>query len=520
MASSTHARGPAWSRRRFLSTLGVGSALILAGRGGGIRAATGMREYPFTLGVASGEPSPDGFVIWTRLAPDPFVDVAEYPHAVIVDWEIAEDERMTRIVRRGSAIADPEWAHAVHVDVDGLRADRWYWYRFHCDGEASPIGRSRTLPAIGAPMQRLRLAVASCQHFEHGYFSAYRHMLDDDLDLIVHVGDYIYEGSWGMRMREHESESGAVTLADYRNRHACYKRDPDLQAAHAAYPWLLTWDDHEVSNDYSGSDLHDADRAHFATRRAAAYRAYFEHMPLRAWRRPTGDALPLYGRTTLGDLASIHVLDARQYRVRQACTEQGDMIATDCAQRHAREQQMLGTRQQAWLFDGLGRSGARWNVLAQQTLLAPFVITSADEKPQVWSDGWDGYASSRDALLEFIDSANIDNVIALGGDMHAHYVTDLKRDFNDPDSPILATEFVGTSITSQGANYADVSRHLPRNPHVKFFDSRQRGYLRCELTPEAWSTDLRVVDDVTDPNTKARTLVRFHVESGTPGAQQ
>ena len=259
MASSTYARVPAWSRRRFLSTLGVGSALLLAGRGGAIRAATGVREYPFTLGVASGEPSSDGFVIWTRLAQDPFVDVSAYPHAVNVDWEIAEDERMTRIVRRGSALADPEWAHSVHVDVEGLRADRWYWYRFHCDGEASPIGRSRTLPAIGAPMQRLRLAVASCQHFEHGYFSAYRHMLDDDLDLIVHVGDYIYEGSWGTRLREHESARGAVTLADYRNRHACYKRDPDLQAAHAAYPWLLTWDDHEVSNDYAGSDLHDTD---------------------------------------------------------------------------------------------------------------------------------------------------------------------------------------------------------------------------------------------------------------------
>ena len=195
------------------------------------------------------------------------------------------------------------------------------------------------------------------------------------------------------------------------------------------------------------------------------------------------------------------------------------MIATDCAQRRAREQQMLGAQQQAWLFDGLGRSRARWNVLAQQTLLAPFVSSSADEKPQVWSDGWDGYAGSRDALLGFIDTAVIVNVIVLGGDMHAHYVTDLKRDFNDPGSATLATEFVGTSITSQGADYADVSRHLPRDPHVKFFDSRQRGYLRCELTPETWTTDLRVVDDVTDPNTNARTLARFHVDSGTPGAQ-
>lgn len=519
MVAPTDAR-TAWSRRRFLATLGVAAAFSLTSRAGGTRAASLGADYPFALGVASGEPSSDGFVLWTRLATEATRASDRPLLGVMVDWEVAEDERMTRVVRRGSAFADPEWAHAVHVDVDGLRADRWYWYRFIGAGATSPVGRSRTLPVAGAPMQRLRLAVASCQHFEHGWFSAYRHMLADDIDLIVHVGDYIYEGCWGMRVREHESARGAVTLDDYRDRHACYKRDPDLQAAHAAYPWLSTWDDHEVSNDYAGDALRDTDPAAFAARRAAAYRAYFEHMPLRAWRRPRGNALPLSGRTTIGNLASIHVLDARQYRAPQACPEQGDMIGVDCAQRHAATQTMLGAAQQQWLFDGLGASQARWNIIAQQTLLAPFISEHERGERKVWSDGWDGYAGARDALLGFVDDAAINNVVALGGDMHAHYVADLKRDFDDDRAPVIATEFVGTSITSQGPDQASLDRDLPLNPHIRLANGQHRGYLRCEITPSQWTTDLRAVDDATDRNSAVRTLATFHVESGRAGAQR
>lgn len=510
---------PAWTRRRFLSAVGAGAAFAVTARGGGSRAAPGMVDYPFALGVASGEPSADGFVIWTRIITS--VQAAERrPFDLVVDWEIAEDEAMTRVVRRGHAVAQAEWAHSVHVDVDGLRADRWYWYRFICAGIASTIGRSRTLPAAMTPMQRLRLAVASCQHYEHGWFSAYRHMLADDLDLVIHVGDYIYEGSWGPQLRRHEAPIGTVTLDEYRDRHACYKGDRDLQAAHAAYPWLLTWDDHEVSNDYAGESLRDSDPAAFAARRAAAYRAWFEHMPVRTWRRPHGDALPVQGHHGFGDLASIHVLDARQYRAPQACVEQGEMIREDCAQRHATEQSMLGSPQRQWLFEGLAESQARWNILAQQTLLAPFVSTHSQGERRVWSDGWDGYAGERAALLDWIDDRNVANVVVLGGDMHAHYVSDLKRDFDDEDAPVIATEFVGTSITSQGPDQASVERDLPLNPHVRLFDGRYRGYLRCELTPQRWQTDLRIIDDAGRADTSVRTLASFDVENGRPGVQR
>ena len=517
MAASTDGRD-AWSRRRFLAALGTGAVLSLSARGGGTRAASTGPEYPFALGVASGEPAADGFVIWTRIVAAGTRATERPLHGFVVDWEVAEDERFARVVRRGSAFADPAWAHAVHVDVDGLRADRIHWYRFRCSGATSPVGRSRTLPRAGARVARLRLAVASCQHYEHGWFSAYRHMLADDLDLVLHVGDYLYEGSWGMRLRAHESPRGAVTLDDYRDRHACYKQDADLQGAHAAYPWLFTWDDHEVANDYTGEALRDSDPQAFAARRTAAYRAWFEHMPVRRWRRPRGNALPLAGHIAVGDLVSLHTLDARQHRALPACAHQGEMIEARCAERRAPTQSMLGAAQQRWLFDGLAASKARWNVIAQPTLLAPLDRVDDDGVRRVWADGWDGYAGARDALLGFVDEAAIGNVVVLGGDMHAHYVADLHRDADDVRSPIVATEFVGTSITSQGADQASLERDLPHNPHIRYVDGRRRGYLRCEIAPARWTTDLRAVDDATDPRSGASTLATYHVEDGRAGA--
>ncbi len=517
MYDATRKRGH-WSRRHFL--LGAG-ALGLAGvaLGGGLLARTRFDAYPFALGVASGDPSADGFVLWTRIAAEQADAAFLPPYDIAVDWIVAEDEQLTRIVRRGSAVASADWAHSVHIEVDGLRADRWYWYQFRCNGEASPLGRTRTLPAQRAPVDRLRLAVASCQHYEHGYFSAYRHMLGDDLDLIVHVGDYIYEGSWGAQVRRHESTRGAQTLADYRNRHACYKSDPDLQRAHAAYPWLVTWDDHDVSNDYAGLvSNYGESREQFAARRTAAYRAYYEHMPLRARHRPDANGMPLYRGFRYGDLAAISLLDDRQYRSAHACAARVEII-DDCAQRWSPAQTMLGGEQQRWLEHGLAGSDTRWNVIAQQTLIAPFVSRGDDGHEQVWSDGWDGYAGARASLLGFIAERRIPNVVTLGGDMHAFYAADLKTDFDDEDSPVIASEFVGTSISAAGDDHEQRARDLPRNPHIRQFDSRWRGYLRCEITPRHWRSDLRIVEDVTDPNTPARTLLSLHVESGRAGVQ-
>ncbi|MEO7326103.1 MAG: alkaline phosphatase D family protein, partial [Dokdonella sp.] len=519
MQSATHPRTHGWSRRQFI--FGSAAALGVASLGisGRMLAQPRFDAYPFALGVASGEPDSNGFVLWTRIAPTQ-TDAAFLPmHDFVVDWVVAEDEALSRVVRRGSAIASAEWAHSVHVELEGLAANRPYWYQFRCGGEASAIGRTRTLPLAGAPVARLRLALASCQHYEHGYFAAYRHMLADDLDLVVHVGDYIYEGSFGAQVRRHDSPNGAQTLADYRSRHACYKGDADLQRAHAAYPWLLTWDDHEVSNDYAGVASNDGEsREAFTARRTAAYRAYYEHMPLRARHRPSGMAMPMYGRTRFGDLAEISVLDDRQYRAAHACAERGEYV-DDCKQRWSRTQTMLGDTQRNWLESGLAGSTSRWNVIAQQTLIAPFVARADDGHEQVWTDGWDGYAGARAQLLDFIGDRSIANVVTLGGDVHAFYANDLKADFEDPSSAVVATEFVGTSLATQGDDYATIARDLPRNPHVRYFENRWRGYLRCEITPQLWRSDLRIVDDATDVDSAARTLVSLHVESGRAGVQ-
>ena len=506
-------------RRRWLRMAAAAGLVVCSGAARTLARATFVDD-PFTLGVASGDPSADGFVLWTRLALDPFNEGGMADSDVPVEWMVAADENFSRIVQRGFAIASPEWAHSLHVEVDGLSPDRWYWYRFVSGGVASPTGRARTLPIASADANRLRLAVASCQHFEQGYFCAYRSMVDDDPDFIVHVGDYIYEGSWGAQVRLHESPNGAMTLTDYRNRHACYKRDPDLQRAHAACPWLLTWDDHDVSNDYAGGVPNDDESlAQFALRRTAAYRAYYEHMPLRAVHRPTADGgMSLYSRLDFGTLARIHLVDDRQYRSPHPCSERGSMVR-DCAQRWAANQTMLGDAQQRWLEDGLSESPARWNILGQQTLIAPFESRADDGGYDVWTDGWDGYASARARLLSYIAQRNVRNVVALGGDMHAFYVSDLKTDFSDPDSRTVATEFVGTSITSSDVDYDAVSRDLPHNPHIRYFESRWRGYLLCDITAQSWRTDLRIVDSVENPRSTARTLATFHVEDGRPGAQ-
>jgi len=511
-------RGDGWSRRQFIlrgaATFGVAGF----GLGGGLFARPRFDAYPFSLGVASGDPSADGFVLWTRIATAQS-DAAFLPmQGYEVEWIVAEDERLRRVVRSGRGVARADAAHALHVELDGLAPDRWYWYQFRCGDAASPVGRTRTLPAAGASVARLRLALASCQHYEHGYYAAYRHMLGDDLDLVVHVGDYIYEGSWGPQVRRHESAEGASTLAGYRNRHACYKRDPDLQHAHAAYPWLVTWDDHEVSNDYAGLvSAYGEPAPAFAARRAAAYQAWCEHMPLRARTRAT---LRMYRRFAFGDLAAINLLDDRQYRAAHACAERGEMIdAGTCAELGSPERSLLGTAQQRWLDAGLARGDARWNVVAQQTLVAPFVSRDEAGAARVWADGWDGYPAARARLLGHVAERRIPNVVTLGGDVHAFYACDLKADFADPDSATVATEFVGTSISSQGDDHDARVRDLDLNPHVRAYDGRRRGYLRCDIGHDAWRSDFVALDDATDPRSAARSMRTFHVENGRAGVQ-
>jgi alkaline phosphatase D len=510
-------------RREFLA----GAASLLALAAGGCataRRTLGRPRFeadPFSLGVASGSPLADGFVLWTRLAPEPLEPGGGMPPEVVdVEWVLAAEPDMKQIVRRGSVPATPELAHSVHVELRGLEPARPYWYRFRAGDAESRVGRTATAPAAGASLERFRFAYASCQHYEQGHFNSYHHMVDDDLDLVIHLGDYIYEiPSWADEVRKHDGPE-PKTLDAYRRRHALYKTDPALQAAHAACPWAVTWDDHEVDNDYAGDASQDGDDpALFRARRQAAYQAYYEHMPLWRVALPEGGRMRLFQRLGFGDLVEISLLDGRQYRSDQPCGEPGRLGGrriTGCRERLDPARTLYGAEQERWLTNGLGASRARWNVLAQQMLMAEL-----DQQPgpgeSFWSDGWDGYPAARERLLGFLGERGVSNPIVIGGDIHSFWATELRPRFRDPRSPVVATEFVGTSISSAGVRYDEFAELLPENPHIRFFESRRRGYVRCEVTPGRWRTDFRVVESVREPVSPVSTLASFTVEAGRPG---
>ena len=510
------------SRRDFLGCAGLAAAGMAASR---LLAQPRFATYPYTLGVASGYPTADGVVLWTRLAPEPVTGGGMPPAMVEVGWELASDEDFRRIVRRGTEIAAPEWAHSVRAEVAGLEPAQRYFYRFHAGGAVSPVGRTRTAPAAGAVADRLRFAFASCQQYEQGYYAAYRHLAAEELDLVVHLGDYIYESSWGRNhVRKHEAGE-PHTLDEYRNRYGLYKSDLDLRAAHAACPWLATWDDHEVQNDYANDRSQNADpREAFLARRAAAYQAYYEHLPLPKRMQPRGPDMPLYTRWEYGALARFHVLDDRQYRSHQACPRPnrggGSNVVplAECPELLAPGRTLLGAEQEQWLADGLARTGARWNVIAQQTVMAQ-VDRKAGEGQSFWTDGWDGYPKARERLLGHIAAKRVANPVVIGGDVHTSVVADLKTDFDDLKSPVVATEFVGTSITSQGIPEKSLDTWRSDNPHIRFANSTRRGYTVLEITPQLCLARLRTVNEK-DPASPVQTLATWTVEDGKPGAQR
>ena len=475
--------------------------------------------YPFSLGVASGDPLPRSVVLWTRLAPDPLNGGGMPSYPVAVRWQVATDERMRHIVRQGTAIATADLGHSVHAIAQGLQPGRWYWYQFRVGNEVSPVGRTRTAPAQNDHVAQLRFAFASCQDWQNGYYTAYKHMAEEDLDLVVHLGDYIYEyGPETGGPRQHNSPE-IISLADYRNRYALYRTDANLQAVHAAFPWIVTWDDHEVDNNYANDISENNDPvAEFLARRAVAYQAYYEHMPLRPTSLPQGPNLHLYRRLTFGDLAQFNVLDTRQYRTDQPCD---DGLKPRCEGAFDPNATMTGRDQERWLFRGLRRSPARWNVIAQQTMLGEYDF---DVRPNIEVfnvDQWDGYVAARQRLLEFLDKQQPSNPVVITGDIHSSWVHDLKTDFTNPASPTVATEFVGTSISSDFPTQfiSPVTAALADNPHTKFFDGAFRGYVCCHLTPERWQSDFRVVSTITEPDAAISTLASFVVEDGQPGAQ-
>lgn len=479
-------------------------------------------DYPFKLGVASGDPLPTGFVIWTRLAPSPLDSSAAGTDPIPVGYEIALDDQFRNPVQTGSIVAYPENAHAVHVDVEGLAPGRPYFYRFNAGGETSPVGRAITTPSLGAAVDGYKFAFASCQNYETGYFKAYRDMVAQDTDLIVHLGDYIYEESYGAATRRAPVQV-ARSLDEYRQLHAINKLDKDLQLGHAHASWLFTWDDHEVANDYAADQDEDFEPvATFLRRRAAAYKAYFEHLPIRAAAKPKGPDARLFQRVTFGNLLEISMLDTRQYRDDQPCQLPDDggwrMIPGTCEERLDPARSILGHEQERWLTWGLGRSQTKWNVLAQGMLFSKHDYQVGDGE-QFGSEYWDGYIGSRDRLLQTLEERNVSNPVVIGGDVHATYVCDVKKDFDDPASPTLASEFVCTSITSTNWHHDRNQETLADNPHIKLYEGRYRGYSLCTLTNEQMTTDLRVVNDVRTPELEAHTLKSYVIEDGVPGPQ-
>ncbi|MGW2019080.1 alkaline phosphatase D family protein [Streptomyces sp. NPDC001927] len=530
-AAARHFEGA--TRRRFLTATGAAAALAFAVQLPAAGAASAaelnprrITENPFTLGVASGDPLPGSVLLWTRLAPRPFEPDAGLPRTrVAVRWELAHDERFTRVVRRGSVTAHPEFQHSVHVPVDRLGADRVYYYRFLVGDWASPVGRTRTAPAPSTRITELKIAAVSCQAYHDGYFTAYRHLAQEDVDVVFHLGDYLYEyavnATGGARAYTDRRlpavfNRETITLEDYRLRYALYKSDPDLMAAHAAHPFAVTWDDHETENNYAGgTPENDVPPEEFLIRRAAAYRAYWENQPLRRPQQPQGADMRLYRRLRFGRLAQFDILDTRQYRSDQAY---GDGWRVPGPESEDPSRTMTGATQERWLLDGWRASRALWNVVPQQVVFAERRDVPTDAF-KLSMDSWDGYPASRQRILDGATAAGVENLMVLTGDVHVGYGLDIKADHRDPASRTLGTEIVATSIASgkdgadRPANYDNLTA---ANPHLKFYNGR-RGYVTVALGQDSARADFRTVSAVTTPGAPVTTAGSFVTEAGNPG---
>ena len=514
-------------RRRFLeyTWCGVGVSLSLALLPGHeIFASPRFGDDPFTLGVASGDPTDDSIVLWTRLAPEPANPDVLGHSFVPVRWRVATDSRMRHVVARGTAVAAPQLAHSVHVEVNGLQPGRDYFYQFDARSEESRVGHFRTAPREHEMLRETRFAFVTCQDWPSGYYIAYRDMLQNDLDLVFHLGDYTYEyaieGTTGRGIVVPEG-FGAETrdLRTYRLRHTLHKLDPDLQAAHAKFPFAVIWDDHEVANDYSGLAPEFASPSpEFTARRAAAYQAWYEHMPVRLKvalnPRP---GLQIYRRLRYGALAEFTMLDDRQYRSDNPCGD-GESLRCDAALNG--RYTFLGREQEQWVAKGFGRSSARWNIVAQQLLIAQLEHTTIRDN-WFWNDAWDGYPRARQRLLEDVAGSRLQNPVFLTGDWHSTFVNDLKLDFNNPASRTIATEFVTPAITTggDGTPYGPYyGPMIPFNPHIKYYEGDRRGYFKATLTPQRMRVDLRFMTTVESQAGVGYTEGSWVVHDGRPGA--
>ncbi len=513
------------ARRHFLGgILAASSAPAIAQIAGG---PSFFVDHPFQLGVASGDPSADGFVIWTRLAPDPLEPGAGLPRrALPVRFEVSEQRTFGRLVREGEALAHPELGHSVHVTLDGLEPGRPYFYRFIAGGERSRPGLAKTLPAPGADVAQVKLGVAGCQDYQAGLYTAFAGMAVEDLDAIFHYGDYIYE--YGPRVSQIDWATGGqiatvrrhnapmtYSLDDYRRRYALIRSDIDLQNAHASAPFLCSFDDHEIVNNWVSDVAPDgAPRELFLLRRKAAMQAWYEFMPVRrdALPGPDGKSGP-WRQYRYGRLLDARMLNTRNHRTDQPC---GDRFGTWCEEVNDRRAEVLGREQEQWLVSGLTRSPARWNALLQQVMMMD-LDRARQETRGINTDSWAGYTVPRDRLLRSL--APVPNLVVLTGDEHQHFAGEVRPTGADPErTPASAIEFVTTSISSgsdgrgERPDHAEVRR---RNPALKYVRD-ERGYTVMTVTPDAWQADFRVVDTVRTPGGRVSTHASWRVPAGRP----
>jgi alkaline phosphatase D len=510
-----------FTRRQILSTATIASTLTAPAI---VKAQKWFAGYPFALGVTSGDPAPDGFVIWTKLAPKPFEPDGGMPMVPLpVKWEVASDERFKTIVATGEATARPELGHSVHVEVAGLQPDRPYWYRFTLGGDQSSRGRARTLPLASASPANLKFGVAGCQNYEDGYFTAFRHLArEDDLAFVFHYGDFIYEytqrgpdydkdGLPVDQVRHHLGQD-CFDVADYRLRYAQYLSDYDLQAARAKHTWFPTFDDHEVENNWVGDfDWKDAPPEVFRLRRQAGLQVWYEYMPVRAAMLPKNGLITnMYREARFGDLLSIDFLDTRSFRSDQPCD---DGFKPYCPGIDDSKAQVLSPEEESWLVRNLTRGQTKWNCLAQQVMMMSLDRRRyADEKAKIYNiDSWAGYEVARKRLLAKMRGLN--NVVVLTGDEHQNFAGLLES-----DGKPVAVELVSTSISSGGDGQdlrAGSDIMLKNSPELKFVND-QRGYLVCEVTPDAWTTRFRVLDHVSTPGADVTTRASITVPRGRP----
>lgn len=517
-----------FTRRAALSgslALAAGASAFLKARPA--RAAEPVRfsADPFKLGVASGDPTADGVVLWTRLAPNPFEPNGGLGDQVVeVKWTLATDAGFKTAIRSGTSVAYPERGHSVHVELTGLEPGRPYWYRFEAGGVRSPAGRTVTLPAVGAATDRFKVGWVSCQHFEQGFFNAYKDMVAWNPDLILHLGDYIYESSFGQQIRRHPNLDPR-TLADYRVHHAVYKLDEFLQAAHAHTCWALIWDDHDVANDYAGlTPPNPADQEGFAARRAAAYQAWFENQPIGRRSLVSNGQMRIYQQLIVGDLAQFILTDTRQYRTPRACVDpvRWRTTAKACPDAAAPERTMLGDDQEFWFGNTLDRSPTRWQAIVQPSMFAHVFQKNAEGQYTTYQDGWSSYPVARQKILDRIVRRGKHDVVILGGDMHSFIACDVRAKGEGlADSPVVAAEFVPGSVTTQNYNYERFTRTFaePGNEHIKFFDDRVHGWGACDIGRESWNVEFRQTSSTWTRTPVFSTLKRWAVEHGKAGVQ-